>query len=137
MLISLLFIFTTLAVADDPDFTIVSIGQPAPFEGVLLSAPAAAEVLAEHEAQKLRCELEIEFQVDKTKTECQLNIDLLNTRIESLNTEYTEVVAQKDLEITELKDKLKKQSPQYKWFWFAGGIVLGGTTYYAIDRAFQ
>ena len=90
MLSSLLFIFTTLAVADDPDFTIVSIGQPAPFEGVLLSAPAAAEVLAEHEAQKLRCELEIEFQVDKTKTECQLNIDLLNTRIESLNTEYTE-----------------------------------------------
>tara|TARA_Y100000593_G_C4276844_1_gene320553 strand:+ start:563 stop:991 length:429 start_codon:yes stop_codon:yes gene_type:complete len=136
MLNSLFFLtMFSVAYADDPDFTIVAEQERAPFEGVLLSAPAAAEVLTKYEEQQIKCDLEVEFQLDKAATEHKLDKDLLNVRIGTLTKEHDEIVAQKDLEIEKYKEVIKKQSPQYKWFWFAGGVVLGGATYYGIQQA--
>ena len=120
----LLFMFMSSASAED--FTVLAEEQPAPFEGVLLSVPAAAEILAKKEEQEMKCDLEVEFQVDKVNTECKLDKELLEARIVTIETEYKEVVAQKDLVIQKQKDIINSQAPQYKWLWFTGGIVLGG-----------
>ena len=124
-----------LSTASAQDFTVLAEEQPAPFEGVLLSVPAAAEVLTKYEEQLMKCDLEVEYQLDRAGTECKLDKDLLNARVETLSKQYDEIVTQKDLEITKYKEIIKKQSPQYKWIWFAGGIVLGGATYYGIQQA--
>ena len=124
-----------LSTATAEDFTVLAEEQPAPFEGVLLSVPAAAEVLTKYEEQLMKCDLEVEYQLDRAGTECKLDKDLLNARVETLSKQYDEIVTQKDLEITKYKEIIKKQSPQYKWIWFAGGIVLGGATYYGIQQA--
>ena len=42
--------------------------------------------------------------------------------------------AQKDLVIEKQQAIIKKQAPHRKWLWFAGGIVLGGATYYGIQQ---
>ena len=60
-----LMLLALLSTASAEDFTVLAEDQPAPFEGVLLSVPAAAEVLAKHEEVKLKCDLEVEFQLDK------------------------------------------------------------------------
>ena len=121
--------------ASDAEFTILAEEQPAPFEGVLLNPQAAAEVLAPHEEQQAKCDLTIEFELDKAGTQCKLDKELLQIRIDALSEELRVTTEQKNLEITALQGVIKKQSPQRKWWWFAGGVVLGGATYYGIQQA--
>ena len=130
-----LMLLALLSTASAEDFTVVAEDQPAPFEGVLLSVPAAAEILAKQEELQMKCELEIEFQLDKAGTQCKLDKKLLEARIVTLDQQYTEVVAQKDLVIEKQQAIIKKQTPHRKWLWFAGGVVLGGATYYGIQQA--
>ena len=118
-----------LSTASAEDFTVLAEEQPAPFEGVLLS------VLTKYEVLRMECDLEVEFQLDKSGTKCKLDKELLEARITTLDKQYTEIVAQKELVIEKQQAIIKKQSPQYKWIWFAGGIVLGGATYYGIQQA--
>jgi len=124
-----------ISTASAEDFTVLAEKQPAPFEGVLLSVPAAAEILTKKEEQEMKCDLEVEFQVDKTNTQCKLDKDLLEARIITLEKEHKEIVAQKDLVIEKQKNIINSQAPQYKWFWFTGGVVLGGGAYYGIQQA--
>ncbi len=130
-----LMLLAFLSTASAEDFTVLAEDQPAPFEGVLLSVPAAAEVLAKHEEAKLKCDLEVEFQLDKAASQCKLDKKLLEARIATLDQQYTEVIAQKDLVIDKQQAIIKKQAPHRKWLWFAGGVVLGGATYYGIQQA--
>ena len=130
-----LMLLALLSTASAEDFTVLSEDQPAPFEGVLLSVPAAAEVLAKHEEAKLKCDLEVEFQLDKSNTQCKLDKELLEARIVTLDQQYAEIVASKDLVIEKQQAIIKKQAPHRKWLWFAGGVVLGGATYYGIQQA--
>jgi hypothetical protein len=101
----------------------------------LLSVPAAAEILAKHEESQMKCELEIEFQLDKAGTQCKLDKELLEARIVTLDQQHAEIVASKDLVIEKQQAIIKKQAPHRKWLWFAGGVVLGGATYYGIQQA--
>ena len=130
-----LILIALLSTASAEDFTVLAEEQPAPFEGVLLSVSAAAEVLTKYEVLRMECDLEVEFQLDKSGTKCKLDKELLEARITTLDKQYTEIVAQKELVIEKQQAIIKKQSPQYKWIWFAGGIVLGGATYYGIQQA--
>lgn len=130
-----LILLTLLSTASAEDFTVVAEDQPAPFEGVLLSVPAVAEVLAQHEELQLKCELELEFQLDKAGTQCKLDKELLEARIVTLDQQHAEIVASKDLVIEKQQAIIKKQAPQRKWLWFASGVVLGGATYYGIQQA--
>ena len=130
-----LMLLALLSTASAEDFTVVAEDQPAPFEGVLLSVPAAAEILAKHEEVQMKCELEIEFQLDKAGTQCKVDKDLLEARIVTLDQQHAEIVASKDLVIEKQQAIIKKQAPHRKWLWFAGGIVLGGASYYGIQQA--
>ncbi len=130
-----LVLLALLSTASAEDFTVLAEDQPAPFEGVLLSVPAAAEILAKHEEANLKCDLEVEFQLDKAASQYKLNKELLEARITTLDQQHTEIVASKDLVIEKQQAIIKKQAPHRKWLWFAGGVVLGGATYYGIQQA--
>lgn len=130
-----LMLLALLSTASAEDFTVLAEDQPAPFEGVLLSVPAAAEILAKHEETNLKCDLEVEFQLDKAASQYKLNKELLEARITTLDQQHAEIVASKDLVIEKQQAIIKKQAPHRKWLWFAGGVVLGGATYYGIQQA--
>jgi hypothetical protein len=130
-----LILIALLSAADAEDFTVLAEGQPAPFEGVLLSVPAAADILVKHEEGELSCALEVEYQLDKAASQCKLDKNLLEARIVTLDQQHAEIVASKDLVIEKQQAIIKKQAPHRKWLWFAGGIALGGVTYYGIQQA--
>ena len=69
----LLVLAMSVAHADEPTFTIVGENEPAPFAGVLLSPPAAAEILTTHDEQQSKCDLEIEFELDKAGSDCDFH----------------------------------------------------------------
>ena len=130
-----LMLLALLSTASAEDFTVVAEDQPAPFEGVLLSVPAAAEILAQHEEVQMKCDLAGEFQLDKAGTQGKLDKDLLEARIVTLDQQHAEIMASKDLVIEKQQAIIKKQAPHRKWLWFAGGVVIGGATYYGMQQA--
>ena len=125
----------SVAHADEPTFTIVGENEPAPFAGVLLSPPAAAEILTTHDEQQAKCDLEIEFQLDKAGSDCDFHKRLIEIRAETCEEARAAENVQKNIEIDALKATIKKQAPQRKWLWFAGGVVAGGLTYYGVQQA--
>lgn len=122
----------SVAQASGPAFTIVSENQPAPFEGVLLNPAASAEVLASQEEQQTKCDLEIEYQLDKAGSDCDFHKRLIEIRAETCEEARAADNRQKNLEIDALKATIKKQSPTRKWMWMGIGAVAGGVATYGI-----
>ena len=56
---------------------------------------------------------------------------------DALTKEYNLFIMQKNTEIDALAEALKKTSPQYKWLYFAGGILFGTASSYAAYRALK
>lgn len=131
----LLVLVMSVAHADEPTFTIVGENEPAPFAGVLLSPPAAAEILTTHDEQQAKCDLEIEFQLDKAGSDCDFHKRLIEIRAETCEEAREADNKAKNLEIDALKAVIKKQSPQRKWMWMGIGAVAGGAAVYGIQQA--
>jgi hypothetical protein len=132
-MISLL--YSSVAYSEDPGrFSTLAINEPAPFEGVLFDPLATARILAQAELFRSECDLEIEYKIDLQATEFQLERQELNLRLDSLSNEYNLSITQKDLEIAQLQKTIRTQSPKNNWLWAAAGVILGGTTVYAITN---
>ena len=131
----LLVLAMSVAHADEPTFTIVGENEPAPFAGVLLSPPAAAEILTTHDEQQAKCDLEIEFQLDKAGSDCNFHKRLIEIRAETCEEAREADNRAKNLEIDALKAVIKKQAPQRKWMWMGIGAVAGGAAVYGIQQA--
>ena len=131
----LLVLAMSVAHADEPTFTIVGENEPAPFAGVLLSPPAAAEILTTHDEQQAKCDLEIEFQLDKAGSDCDFHKRLIEIRAETCEAGRAADNKAKNLEIDALKAVIKKQSPQRKWMWMGIGAVAGGAAVVDIQQA--
>jgi hypothetical protein len=118
------------------DFTFLGEGQPAPFEGTLLSVEATATILSMSEYYEAQCNLQTQYQLDRLGAEFQLERNNFEIRLDSLKEEYDLVITQKDLEIAQLQDSLKSQSPRNNWPWFVGGIATGVAVTYGAYRLF-
>ena len=131
----LLVLAMSVAHAEEPTFTIVGENEPAPFAGVLLSPPAAAEILTTHDEQQSKCDLQIEFELDKAGSDCNFHKRLIEIRAETCEEAREADNRAKNIEIDALKAVIKKQSPQRKWMWMGIGAVAGGAAVYGIQQA--
>tara|TARA_R100000808_G_scaffold20227_1_gene43849 strand:- start:1746 stop:2159 length:414 start_codon:yes stop_codon:yes gene_type:complete len=130
-------LFSMVAYAEPPQFTIVGQDEPAPFEGVLFNKRGIAELLVMPLDYQMQCDLEVEYQIDVQATEFQLERENFQIRLDALSKEYDLRIEQKDIEIAALQEAMLKQSPNNKWWWFAGGIVAGVSVTYAAYRGFS
>jgi len=130
-------LFSAVAHAGTPQFTIVGQDEPAPFEGVLFNKRAIAELLVLPEEYRMECDLEVEYQIDVQATQFQLERDNFQIRLDALTQEYDLRIEQKDIEIAALQEAMLNQSPSNKLWWFAGGVAAGVVTTYAAYRMFN
>ena len=130
-------LFSMVAHAEPPQFTIVGENEPAPFEGVLFNKRGIAELLVLPLEYRLECDLEVEYRIDVQATEFQLERQNFQIRLDALSKEYDLRVDQKDIEITALQEALLAQAPNNKWWWFVGGIAAGAATTYTAYRVFN
>ena len=137
MLLSLLLLLSTGAWAETPKFTILGEGQCAQFEGVLFDKNATAEILARQGISATACALKIKYALDKRQARYELDLGNIQIRYESLMKENNLLIEQKDKEILQLQQSLKKHSPRNKWMWFVGGAVVGSAATYGAYRAFN
>ena len=136
MLLSIM-LMIGIAQADEPQFTILGENECAPFEGVLFNKEATAELLVLEERVRLNCEATLNYELQRQRTEFDLELSNLNIRLESLQEEYDLRISEKDLEIARLQESLLNQSPQNRALWIAGGVAIGIVSTYAAYRMFN
>ena len=130
-------LFSMVAHAEPPQFTILGENEPAPFEGVLFNKRGIAELLVMPEEYRMGCDLEIEYQLDVQATQFHLERQNFQIRLDALTKEYDLRIDQKDIEIAALQEAMLNQSPSNKLWWFAGGVAAGIATTYAAYRMFN
>ena len=106
--------------------TTLRAGDPAPFAGTLFSVPAAARLLTDLEFTQEACALETTRRLSLQASEFQLQLDLKQARIDSLEYRHTELMALRSQQINFLTENYEPQ----KWyesgeFWFSMGVVGG------------
>ena len=136
-LLNLLFALTLTANADRPQFTILGYKQCAPFEGVLLSKQATAEVLSGYDRFIPACDNRVNYELNKQKEQHRLEIETLQIEQKAYTEEYDLFIKHKDREIEALVKSLKKTSPRNKGWWLIGGVVIGSVATYGAYKAFD
>ena len=123
--------------AETAQFTILGENQCAPFEGVLFSKLATAEILSGYDRFQYACDSVVQYELSKLAELHRYEIESLRIEHKALTQEYDLFISQKDKEIQVLVKSLKKTSPRNKWLWFAGGVVAGTAASYGAYKAFN
>ena len=138
MFLNLLLMLTLAADATEPaKFTVLEYNAPAPFAGVLFDEYAMSQIMADFDIYKYSCDIRTDYQLKIQKEEYEFKLENMRIENKALTDEYDLFIMQKDREIATLNDALKKTSPRYKWLYFAGGILIGTASSYAVYRSIK
>jgi len=128
---------STAGATEPAQFTVLEYKAPAPFAGVLFDENAISKMMADYDIYKYSCDIKMEYQLDLQKEEYEYKLENMRIEHKALTDEYDLFIMQKDREIATLNDALKKTSPRYKWLYFAGGILIGTASSYAVYRSIK
>ena len=114
-----------MADATPPQFTQLEQGDAAPFAGTLFNPQATAQLIAESQFEMSECDLRIEFEVDKTQAQCQLQLSILQASYDSLSQRHNELMIIKNDEIETYRTMALERPNRNNHWWLAGGVVTG------------
>ena len=110
---------------EEPKYTHLDIGETAPFAGTLFNPTALAQLMSENQFSDEECDLEIEFQVSRARTEMQLKIDSLQISYDALEEKHQLLMDIKNNEINTYRDMALDQPNKNNQWWLVGGVVVG------------
>jgi len=123
-----------LAIADEPEekpeYDVISLkaGDPAPFDGVLLSADAAAKIAVDKKFEDAECDLRISYELHLQSERFQLQLDFKDIEIHSWKDKYESMMILKVAENERLQELVLKQKPGTEPFMVALGFGIGTLT---------
>jgi hypothetical protein len=123
----------SLVLADESEeatYEVVSLkaGEPAPFDGVLLSPGAAAKIAVDKKFEDAECDLRLEYELNLQAERFSLQLDLKDVEIHSWKDKYESMMILKSAENERLQDLVLKQSPGKDPFLVALGFGIGTLT---------
>jgi len=133
--VSLLLLYSSLALANGPRVTTLELDQKAPFAGTLMSPSAVAQIIAETELARDECKLRESFVQEREKTRCDLTVSNVQASLDALTGRHTSIIDIKNDEIERLSKIALERPGKYNHWWFGGGIVVGVVTSIAIFYA--
>ena len=117
---------------DEPQFTQLELGDPAPFAGTLFNPTATAQLIAEREFRLTDCDLRVNYEINLLTAKRDLEYNLLQVRYDSLEERSTALSNLRDQEITDLQEMIRKHPNRNSHWFFAGGFIVGAATSIAI-----
>ena len=132
ILIFTLFPSDLLAQEEEPQFTQLEEGEPAPFAGTLFNPTATAQLIADREFRLTDCDLRVNYEINLLTARHDLEYNLLQVRYESLEERTTLLASLKDQEISDLQEAVRKHPNRHGHWFFAGGFIAGAITSIAI-----
>ena len=113
-------------------------GSMIEFTGWCLSDSAMAKIIADKEMEDARCKLKLDKLSEELSAKHQLQISILETRLESVQAEYLAMDQIKTEQIEQLEAAALKRPNNYCYLFTAGGFVVGATSVllvvYALGR---
>ncbi|HAI19047.1 MAG TPA: hypothetical protein DCM10_14075, partial [Xanthomarina gelatinilytica] len=89
ILLTFTFLTASPAFAEDPQFTNLDTGDPAPFAGTLFNPAAVAELIVDSQFSMEECDLRVQFEKDRTAADYQLQLDILQASYDSLQERHS------------------------------------------------
>jgi hypothetical protein len=129
-------LFPALALADEaeeveeetPSYDVTSIkkGDPAPFDGVLLTPGAAAKIAVDKKFEAAECDLRVGYELHIQENQYTLMLDTKQVSIEGLNLKYSQMMEIKSAENDRLHNLVLQNKPSnLEPLLFAGGMTIG------------
>jgi hypothetical protein len=112
------------------EYDIVSLeaGDPAPFDGVLLSLDAAAKIAVDKKFEGAECDLRIGYELHLQEQRYELQLNYKDIEIKSWESRHEQMMILKTLENDRLYDLLTKQKPSKEPWLVALGFGIGTLT---------
>jgi hypothetical protein len=128
----------TVAFAEEPvtetppeetyDVITIKAGQPAPFDGVLLSVEAAAKIAVEKKFEDTECDLRIGYELHLQQERFELQLDFKDIEIHSWKDKYESMMILKVAENDRLEKLILNQNPTKEPWLVALGFGIGTLT---------
>ena len=123
--ITLALLYSSVAIAEQPQFTFLDENQRAPFAGTLFNPSATAELIVLPEHLRAEFDIELKYELDLQAAVFNLQLENSNIKYESLREEYRVTVESLQQRNTALEEALKQRSPTNRGLWFAAGTATG------------
>ena len=113
-----------------PEYDLVSLeaGDPAPFDGVLLSLDAAAKIAVDKKFEDAECDLRIGYELHLQEQRYQLQLDYKDIEIKSWESRYEQMMILKTAENDRLYDLVMKRKPDMAPWLVSLGFAIGTAT---------
>jgi hypothetical protein len=113
-----------------PEYDLVSLeaGQPAPFDGVLLSLDAAAKIAVDKKFEGAECDLRIGYELHLQEQRYQLQLDYKDIEIKSWESRHEQMMILKTAENDRLYDLVMKRKPDMAPWLVSLGFAIGTAT---------
>ena len=124
-------VFPSYALAEDeappPEYDLISLkaGDPAPFDGVLLSVDAAAKIAVDKKFEDAECDLRIGYELHLQEQRCELQLSYKDIEIKSWESRHEQMMILKTTENDRLYDLVMKQKPSTAPWLVALGFGIG------------
>tara|TARA_Y100001972_G_scaffold119133_1_gene160042 strand:+ start:242 stop:733 length:492 start_codon:yes stop_codon:yes gene_type:complete len=105
---------------ENPQILTLKKDQKAPFDGTFFSTSASAKLIVDLEFNEETCKIETERQLSLLDAKLKLDLDLLQSKYDSLESRHDEVIKIKNDQIDFLETKIKPRP------WYASGEFLFG-----------
>tara|TARA_Y100000310_G_scaffold142698_1_gene142200 strand:- start:340 stop:798 length:459 start_codon:yes stop_codon:yes gene_type:complete len=106
--------------------TSISLGEEAPYAGILLDSIAASKMVIDQKYLKFEIELNIRKEFQQELANKRLAFDLLKVEYDSLKKIHDGTMVIRDQQINDLNVLLKEEmSDDYTEWWVIGGVALG------------
>ena len=110
---------------EEAKYTHLDAGETAPFAGILFNPSALADLLSEKTYSDEECDLEIEYQVSRARSEMQLQLDSLQISYDALEEKHQLLMDIKNSEIDTYREMALDQPNKNNQWWLVGGVVVG------------
>ena len=124
-----------VAIANEPEtapseYDLISIkaGEPAPFDGVLLTLDAAAKIVVDKKFEDAECDLRIGYELHMQEQQYQLQLDYKDIEIASWKDKHESMMILKTAENDRLEKLILKQNPTKEPWLVALGFGIGTLT---------
>ena len=106
--------------------TSISLGEKAPYTGILLDSIAASKMVIDQKYLKFEIELNLRKEFQQDLSNKRLAFDLLKVEYDSLKKIHNSTLSLRDQQISDLNILLKEEmSDDYTEWWVLGGVALG------------
>ena len=113
-----------------PEYDLVSLkaGDPAPFDGVLLSLDAAAKIAVDKKFENAECDLRVGYELHLQEQRYELQLSYKDIEIKSWESRYEQMMILKIAENERLYNLVTKQKPSTAPWLVALGFGIGTIT---------